>query len=169
MNLQSKDSVQQTKLPPHNYCSQKLQHLYLDGGWLNYISMTMKKWKLVSELLLHKEQGNLMRLFGLVSAFNIYLLFLFSQRYQFSCWQALWQEPRPLWSELEPWHCRQWQWGVSFFYPSVLLMELKMNMAFLCVWTVTSHCFFRVLLFGFLCNTNHQKLNSPVLLPYPKQ
>jgi len=66
-----------------------------------------------------------MRPFGLASASNTYLLYLFSQKhYLFSCRQALWQEPPPLWSDLEPWHCWKWQRGVSFFCLFVLLMEL---------------------------------------------
>lgn len=133
------------KLPPHNHCSQKLQHLYLDGEeWITFSwHQRSENWSQSSCCI--KNRGNLMRIFDLASTFNIYLLFLFSQQhYQFSCWQALWQQPWPLWSELEPWHCCQWRWGVSFFYRFVLLMELKMNTAFLCVWTVTSHWFCRV-------------------------
>lgn len=30
------------KLPPHNFCLQKPQHLYLDGEWLNFIFVTPK-------------------------------------------------------------------------------------------------------------------------------
>lgn len=57
MNLQPKDPFQQTQILPKNYCSQKLQHLYLDEKAQNYVSMTLKKQELVSELLLHREQG----------------------------------------------------------------------------------------------------------------
>lgn len=47
-----------------------------------------------------ENRDNLMCFLGLVSAFNIYVLFLFSQHhYQFSCWQAFWQEAQALWYE----------------------------------------------------------------------
>lgn len=87
--------------------------------------------------------------FGLVSGFNIYVLSLFSQHhYQFSCWQTLWQGAQALWFE--------WALAlllvssISFFYPFVFLMELKMSMAFLCVCTELQIGFFRVELDFFL-------------------